>query len=133
MLTGLYAKLIGAGIFLALIAGACLYLHHMGATSQKAVDDKVITAQKTEIAGYQAQAAANASIFLQMNATAENAKADAALQKTYADAALQQLHTDQAKQQAADTAWRTKLADAVKSKGCQTQLEAKLCDAVPAY
>ena len=133
MFAGLYAKLIGAGLVLALIGGAALYMHHMGAVSQKAADGKVIAAYKIQQQLYEVALQNDATVMLRINQDAAKAKSYAALQRTYADAALQQLHADEQSRAANDAAWQAKLADAVKSKGCQAQLSANLCAAVPNY
>ena len=133
MFAGLYAKLAGAGLVLALIAGAALYMHHMGAVSQKAADGKVIAGLQQQLAIANVQITNDASAFEQVNIDAQKARDYAALQRTYADAALQQLHADEQSRSANNAAWQAKLADAVKSKGCQAQLQAKLCSEVPAY
>ena len=133
MFAGLYAKLIGAGLVLALIAGAALYIHHAGAVSQKAADGKVIASLQADIDSYKSQVRNDAIVMLAINQDAAKAKSYADLQRSFAIAAIQQLHADQQSRAANDAAWQAKLADAVKSKGCQAQLSANLCSAVPQY
>ena len=133
MFAGLYAKLAGLAVVLAMIGGAALYMHHIGAVSQKAADGKVIAGLQQQLATANAQITNDATALEQVSIDARKARDYAALQRTYADAALQQLHTDEQSRAANDAAWQAKLADAVKSKGCQSQLEAKLCPAISSY
>ena len=133
MIAGLYAKLIGAGLVLALIAGAALYMHHAGAVSQKAADQAKYDTLKTLSDSYKSQVRNDATAMVKINRDAAAAKSYADLQRSFAIAAIQQLHADEQSRAANDAAWQAKLADAVKSNGCQAQLQAKLCAAVPQY
>jgi outer membrane protein assembly factor BamA len=127
MFAGLYAKLIGLAVVLALIAGGALLIHHKGAESQKAVDAKVIAALHVQIDGYQAAAEQTATVLLRVNKAAEDAKADAATQKLYADAALQQLRVDRKAASEAESQHAATVAVAEKTPACDTTLTSKLC------
>lgn len=127
MISSLYAKLIGLGLVLALIASAGAYIHHKGAASQKAVDGKVIAALNVQIAGYKAQEASTAIALQKINAAADAAKADAAVQKSYADAAFAQLAADQQARVANEAKRATVVAHAATTPACDTKLSAKVC------
>ena len=126
MLTSLYAKLIGAGLILALLAGGALYFHHMGYETGRASQAALIVSQSQQIA-------ADAVTLRQVNADAAAAKADAANQKAYADAAIAAVKADGAIRMRDAQEWQRKLAAAERSKGCGAQLAANLCSAIKSY
>ena len=126
MLTSLYAKLIGAGLILALLAGGALYFHHMGYKTG-------VASQAAKIGAYRQQITADALTLRQVNADAAAAKANAANQKAYADAAIAAVKADGAIRMRDAQEWQRKLAEAERSKGCAAQLEANLCPAIKSY
>ena len=126
MLTSLYAKLIGLGLILALLAGGALYFHHTGYKSG-------VASQAALIAADQQQIAADAAALKQVSADAALAKADAANQRAYADAAIAAVKADGAIRLRDAQEWQRKLAAAERSKGCSAQLEANLCPAIKSY
>lgn len=126
LLTGLYGKLIGAGIAVLLILSAGAYIHHKGAASQKAKDSKVIAALQVEVAGYHAQAEVTARAMQQINAQAEAAQQDAATQKAYADAALQQVQIERTTRAKSEAKRAGIVAKVTATPAADTKLSQKL-------
>ena len=127
MIAGLYAKLIGAGLVLALIAGAALYMHHAGAVSQKAADDAKYNTLQTLSDSYKQQVRNDATAMLKINRDAEAAKSFAALQRTYADAALQQVASDRITMRAMESARKVAVTKAESTSACDTRMSVQMC------
>ena len=128
MFAGLYAKFIGAGLVLAMIAGACLYLHHMGAASQKVVDGKVIASLQADLASYKAQVRNDATAMVKINQDATDARSYADLQKSFATAALQQVAADRIAMRVKESARKVVVTKAESTSACDTRMSGQMCD-----
>jgi len=132
MLATLQAKLIGAGMLLALLLGAYAWAHHQGAQAQK-TDDAAVIARKDQALQAASASLASAGDALRAASAATQAAAAAAaeVQRT-ADAA--KAVADQAKLALtrADAAWQARFKAAQAAKGCET-LQEQLCESVMDY
>lgn len=127
MLSTLYAKLIGIGAILLLLLGAYLWVHHQGAVAQKAADDKTIAALRADLATAQGNAGACALALDKINATAAQARADAAASAQKAQQAMAKAQQDAATAERAAAAWQAKFRAAAASQGCASIKEQTVC------
>ena len=127
MFAGLYAKLIGLAVIAALIGGAALYMHHMGAASQKVVDDAKYSTLQTLSDSYKQQVRNDATSMLKINRDAATAKSYADLQKSFATAALQQVASDRIAMRAMESARKVAVTKAESTSACDTRMSGQMC------
>lgn len=133
MLATIEAKLIAAAAVLLLMLGAYATAHHLGAVSQKAVDQVQIDKLTAAHASDKGLLAAEALTMNDINAQAAVNKKVADAAQAKAATAVAAADKSKAALATASANWSARLAAAEKTPDCAKVLELKLCPAVSGY
>ncbi len=132
MFATIEAKLIALAAILLLIVGAGLYVHHLGAESQKAIDQVQIDKLNATHADDQMLIRADDATIASINVQAAQNKADADAASAKAAKAAAAAAANKAALDKANATWAARFKAAQQSAGCQT-LQEDLCPSVLGY